>query len=73
MHLLEDATKGTFSHYLDLNARDSEGTTPICFAYRANSQDCVEYLMKCEKINLDILSPKYGCPLHLCILKHKFG
>jgi len=24
-------------------------------------------------VDLDIVSPKYGCPLHLCILKHKFG
>jgi len=21
---------------------------------------------------MDVTSPKYGCPLHLCILKHKF-
>lgn len=30
-------------------------------------------LLSSERINLDIVSPKYGCPLHLCILKHKFG
>lgn len=23
-------------------------------------------------MNLDLVSPKFGCPLHLCILKHKF-
>jgi len=25
-----------------------------------------------KKVNMDIVSPKFGCPLHLCILKHKF-
>lgn len=25
------------------------------------------------RVNLDIVAPKYGCPLHLCILKHRFG
>jgi len=25
-----------------------------------------------SRLNLDMVSPKYGCPLHLCILKHKF-
>ena len=25
-----------------------------------------------KKVDLDIVCPKYGCPLHLCILKHRF-
>ena len=84
LHLMEDITNFTVdqlpsssshqvSKYIDLNIRDAEGTTPICFAFRANSSDIIEYLVDNEKVNLDSVSPKYGCPLHLCILKHKFG
>jgi ankyrin repeat protein len=57
---------------IDLNQKDSEETTPICFAFRGNSFDIVEYLLSNNLVDLNISSPKYGCPLHLCILKHKF-
>lgn len=29
-------------------------------------------LAQSSRLNLDLVSPKYGCPLHLAILKHKF-
>jgi hypothetical protein len=32
----------------------------------------IDLLLESQKVDLDIVSPKYGCPLHLCILKHKF-
>jgi ankyrin repeat protein len=63
--------------------KDKEGSTPICFAFRSNNQDIIDLLTKSpsdmnnsfdllKKINMDIVCPKFGCPLHLCILKHKF-
>ena len=45
----------------------------MCFAFRSNSIDMIEMLIKHPRIDLDIVSPKYGCPLHLSILKHKFN
>jgi ankyrin repeat protein len=59
--------------YIDLNARDSEGTVPICFSYRSNSAELIDILIQSPSVDLNLSSPKYGCPLHLCILKHKFG
>jgi hypothetical protein len=32
----------------------------------------VEYLLTHNLVDVNLPSPKYGCPLHLCILKHKF-
>lgn len=63
------------SQFIDLNAKDSEGTTPITFAFRANYQDLLDLLLSQPNnaLNLDIMCPKYGSPLHMCILKHKFG
>lgn len=63
------------SKYLDINIKDKEGSTPICFAFRQNHQDIINDLLSLNsfsKVNLDLTSPKYGCPLHLSVLKHKF-
>ena len=61
---------------IDLNIQDKELSTPICFAFRQNHKEIIDLLLSKQtfsnKLNLDIVSPKYGCPLHLCILKHKF-
>ena len=60
--------------FIDLNQLDAEETTPICFAFRGNHFDLVEFLLteKPHLLDLNLSSPKYGSPLHLCILKHKF-
>lgn len=55
--------------------KDKEGSTPICFAFRSNNQVIIDALSSpalASKINMDIVCPKFGCPLHLCILKNKF-
>ncbi len=60
------------SRHIDVNMKDKEGTTPICFSFRASASDMIDMMLRNERVNLDIVSPKYGCPLHFSILKHKF-
>jgi ankyrin repeat protein len=69
----EDITSSRLiSNHIDLNYKDKEGTTPICFAFKSNKWEIVELLMLNLKTNINLESPKFGCPLHFCILKHKF-
>ena len=59
--------------YIDLNNKDKEGTTPISLALRQNNMDIVDTMIETQKVDMNFMSSKYGCPLHLCILKHKFN
>jgi hypothetical protein len=34
--------------------------------------EIVDTLIETKKVDMNFMSSKYGCPLHLCILKHKF-
>ncbi len=33
----------------------------------------VQFFLNNKDVDIDIVSPKYGCVLHLCILKHWFA
>jgi hypothetical protein len=55
-----------------LNLKDGEDSTAVFYAFRSNHQEIVHFLLGHPQVDIDIMSPKYGCVLHLCILKHWF-
>lgn len=60
--------------YLDVNFKDKEGTTAICFAFRSGLEDLIDVFMKIshKRIDLNSNAIKYGAPIHMSILKHNF-
>jgi hypothetical protein len=55
-----------------MNIKDTEFSTPIFYAFRSNNLEIVQFFLNSSIVDIDIMSPKYGCVLHLCILKHWF-
>lgn len=67
------SSSNILSQFLNLNIKDSEESTPIFYAFRASNLEMVQFFLNNKDVDIDIVSPKYGCVLHLCILKHWFA
>ena len=54
--------------------RDKEGSTALCFAFRNGIDEIIDIFMlqKPHKLDLNTNTLKFGAPLHMSILKHKF-
>jgi hypothetical protein len=57
---------------LDLNQKDSEGTTLFLLAIKNKRKDFIKYLMSLDTVDFTLGSQRYGYPLHNAIRTYDF-
>jgi hypothetical protein len=56
-----------YCEYIDVNAEDSEKSTPFILAMKNKRHDTIKHILSLPQTNINKGSLKYGYPLHVAI------
>lgn len=61
-----------FKVFFDINYTDDEMSSPLILAMKNKRFKLVKYLLKLPQANLNVISRKYGHPLHIAIQSQEY-